>query len=275
MEDDEVVMAYRVHVPDDPFAVTVEQHMCNWLDSNVANFTAEQRGDRIKAGPKKSGWEVLQYDPTIDYDDEWLMEPLDLTHLRKKKILKSDRSDMARGKQERIKKISRDYETQDAPTRIPIVLSDSESDASRLDGSRGLDVDDKGSSSDEIPRCDDAVSKGDDSSSCDNDGFRGANDGSGSDSDGSSSDNDDPGSDDDGSSSDDDSVQEKRDGSNATASKMVHKNLDFDWPSDDEDEPAIISQDFEEIGVDVAGTALQSWYISHLNRGTSSKSAIL
>ncbi|CAO3574757.1 unnamed protein product [Mortierella alpina] len=192
MEDDHVVKAYRAHVPDDPFIITPEETMANWLDSMVEDLDEVERGDRIKSGPKTPGWTVLQDDPPeVKYDDEWLMEPLDLSHLKQLKDRKFGRIVKGGLKKEMVEKISRDHEAEDAPIKIHVLCSDSDSDASVQRAPRDPKIDDDGSS-------------------------------------------------DDYSSSDD---KKKRDGYHATPSKATLKNLDLDWPSDDEDEVINITQE--------------------------------
>ncbi|KAG9319095.1 hypothetical protein KVV02_007052, partial [Mortierella alpina] len=205
MEDDHDVMAYRAHVPDDPSIITPEENMATWLDSMVEDLDEVERRGRIKSGPKTHGWTVIQHNPPeVKYDDDWLKEPLDLSHLKQlgdrmaekldrisEKDGKFDRIVKGGLKKEMVDKISHNQEAEDTRIKIHALSSDSDSDASVQCAPRDPKIDDDGSS-------------------------------------------------DDYSSSDE---KKKRDGYHATLSKVTLKNLDLDWPSDDEDEAINITQE--------------------------------
>jgi hypothetical protein len=97
MEDDQVVMAYRAHIPDDPSATTVTESFLDWLDGMVEMFSEENADSGRVAGPRKSGRDIfLSDDLVLDLDDECLLEPLGLADLKqadKNNIMKAGHSD--------------------------------------------------------------------------------------------------------------------------------------------------------------------------------------
>ncbi|KAF9554869.1 hypothetical protein EC968_009381, partial [Mortierella alpina] len=256
LEDDHIVKAYREHVPDDPSIITPEEDLSIWFDSMVANLDEVDRRGRIKPGPKTPGWKVLNTEPAEEYDDHCLMEPLDASQLSYIKQLdeklgrtskkyekhaginKQDGTFSVKSglKQEMLEETGRDHATKNAPIKIHVLASDSDSDTYIQCGPETLKIDDDVSYDDDSDCSSDNDGCGDDGdySTEDNDERRTRDDNarSGDDSDGSSSD-------DDGSSSDD---QKNRDEFVANTLKRTQKVLDIDWPNDVEEDVIAITQ---------------------------------
>jgi len=83
MEEDQIVQAFREHVPDDSSATAVEEHMLDWLDDMYAN-AMENTGTQSKIRPKGLGKAtILTEDKGVLLDNEGPMTPSDTITIKK------------------------------------------------------------------------------------------------------------------------------------------------------------------------------------------------